>query len=229
MVTPLVYALAIFILLAAVKFVLRLLSLSRGIEHLLTTGATKTARLGARLRLEDPLVLGQALGGIGIVVMIFVVLHFLPFIKAFGTKSISSFPAEWYLPLQPSQNSTHLYRFTFTMLTVGFGLGAARIWRLRATQPVRRGGAGVAIVLVMFVVSLVMCQFPYRIVWKNEMPRLDVAGERCFAIGKADDRLLIHCPDRVPPRNRIVDRNASDIHDTGLVQNIFTPPETPHE
>jgi Protein kinase domain len=225
--TPLVYTLGVFVAIAAVRFVVRLLSLSRGIEHLLTTGATRTARLSARLGLDEPLVLGQAVTGIGVVVIAAAIWYFRSFIAGFATASISTHGADWYGPLQPSTNTSHLYRFAFTVISLGFGLSALRIRRLQTV--VGRGSAGLAIVAVMFVVSFVMCQLPYRIVWKNEMPKLEVAGERCYAIGASAAELLIHCPDRQPPRNRIVGRSDPAVRDTGIRQNIFTPPETPHE
>jgi hypothetical protein len=79
---------------------------------------------------------------------------------------------------------------------------------------------------MMLVVAILLCQWPYRTVWKNEMPRLDVAGERCYAIGATSVEYLIHCPDRQPPRNRVVKRGDPTVRDTGIIQNIFTPPET---
>jgi hypothetical protein len=229
LVTPLVYTLGVFIALSAVRFALRLLSLSRGIEHLLTTGVTRTTRLGVRLGLDDPLVLGQAVAGLGIVTLMFLVWYFFPFMRAFGSKSISDFPAEKYLPLQPATNTAHLYRFVFTLLTVAFGLAIVRIRRLATTQPLGRAGAGLAMVVVLFVIALIMCQFPYRIVWRNDALRLDVAGERCYAVGATATDYLLHCPDRQPPRNRVVKRDDPAVRDTGTIQNIFTPPETSHE
>jgi hypothetical protein len=231
LVVPLVYTVAIFIALAAIKFIVRLLSLSRGIERLLTTGMTSTTRLSARLGLNDPLVLGQAVAGVGVILLVALLWYFREFANAFASYSISELPAARYLPLQPTgraKGDAQLYRLLLTLLCVGFGMAALRIRRLRASDAIPQGGAGLALVSAMFVVSLVMCVFPYRIVWKNDAPRLDVAGERCFAIGSAGDDLLIHCPDRVPPRNRIVKRTDAAVRDTGLVQNIFTPLETPH-
>ena len=172
LVTPLLYALALFVFLAMAKFVLRILRLSRGIEHLMTTSATHTARLSARLGLEDPIVLGQAAAGIGVVTLGLVIWYFFPFMRAYGSKSISDFPAEKYALLQPPVPWTgHIYRFALTILSVGFVLAALQVQRLRATQAVRRGRGALAMVVLMLMVSIIFCQFPYRIVWKNERPR----------------------------------------------------------
>jgi len=231
LVVPAVYTIGVFVAIAAIRFVVRLLSLSRGIEHLLTTSMTRTSRLSARLGLDDPAVLSQAAAGIGVIVMGLVLRHFWPFILAFGTRTISTQPAARFLPLQPGgpgRLDAQLYRFVLTLLVFGFGMALVRIHRLRGVRAVREGSMAFGLVGVMFGLALILCVLPYRIVWKNEMPRFDVAGERCFAIGAAGDELLLHCPDRTPPRNRVVKRSDASVHSTGLVQNIFTPPETSH-
>ncbi|HUK36110.1 MAG TPA: serine/threonine-protein kinase [Vicinamibacterales bacterium] len=230
LVAPLFYTLALFVIFAAVKFVVRVLSLSRGIEHLLTTGVTRTTRLSARLGLEDPSVLSQAVAGIGLVVLAVVIRHFWPFISAFATASISTQPASRFLPLQPVglyRLDAQLYRVVLTALVVGFALSLARVRRLRAARAVSDGAVPAAVVGLMLVTAILLCQAPYRILWKNESPRLDVAGERCYQIGESGESLLIHCPDRQPPRNRIVTKDNPSVHPTGIIQNIFTPPDTP--
>jgi hypothetical protein len=116
--------------------------------------------------------------------------------------------------------------FFLTVLVYGFGVAIVRIQRLRASLPVRRGGSALALVVMMFTFAVVLFQLPYRVEWKNAMPRIEVAGERCYAIGKQADDWLIYCPDRTPPRNRVVRRNDPAVHDLGVVQSIFTPPET---
>jgi len=231
LVVPGVYTIGVFVVVSAVKFLLRLLSLSHGIEHLLTTGAAGSARLRTRLGLDDPLVLGQAAAGVGIILIAAVFWRFWPFIRAWGTSSISTESAMRFEPLQPfgpSRDDAQLYRLLVSLLMVGFGMALARIRRLRATMAVRQGGGSLALVTAMFVLVALMCQWPYRIEWKNDSPRLDVAGERCFRIGESGDEWLIHCPDRLAPRNRIVKRTDPTVRDTGLVQNIFTPPEMSH-
>jgi hypothetical protein len=60
------------------------------------------------------------------------------------------------------------------------------------------------------------------------MPRLDVAGERCYRIGENGEDWLIHCPDHEPPRNRVVKRTDPSLRDTGLKENLFTPREKSH-
>lgn len=229
LVLPMVYLIVLFIALWAARFIVRVLSLSRGIDHLLTNGATRTARLKLRLGLDDPAVLGQAVAGVGFILLVSLIWRFWPFMLAFGTVSISTKPAAQFLPLQsggPGRLDAQLYKFFLIVLIFGFGAAVVRIQRLRASQPIRRGGAALALVAMMLVLAVLMSQAPYRILLKSDMPRLDVAGERCFVLGEYGAELLIHCPDRTPPRNRIVKNTDPTVHRLGLIESIFDPPKT---
>ncbi len=229
LVLPVVYTVLFFIALVVVRFVVRLLRLSRGVDHLLNTSATRTSQLTSRVGLDDPLVLGQAVAGGGAIVLAVLLWHFWPFILAWGTQSISTQPAQRFLPLQPigeARLNAQLYRLSLAVLIFVFGVAMTRINRLRAARAVGTGGAALAIVSVMFAISVLLCQAPYRIVWKNDSNVIDLAGERCFTIGESGGDWLVHCPSRVPPRNRVVRSTDPDVRATGLVQNIFTPPET---
>jgi hypothetical protein len=108
-----------------------------------------------------------------------------------------------------------------------YGLSAAviRIQRLRAGQRVRSGRSALALVITLLMIVGLMCEVPYRIVSQSQVPRVDVANERCFLLGERDDDMLIHCPERTSPRNRIVKGTDADIHRLGLIQSIFDPPE----
>jgi serine/threonine protein kinase len=228
---PALYFVALLVFVRAVRFGVRVLSLSKGIDHLLTTGLARTNRLGSKLQLDDPSGLAQAVAMAGVVLIVVLVVRFYPFIHAFMTFSISTRPLELFQPLQPAGQAridAQWYRFLLTLLVCGLGLAITRIQRLRSRQPLNRGGSSLALVLTMFAVAVLMLQIPYRTVWKNESPLLDIAGERCFGIGASADQSLIFCPDRPSPRNRTVRRDDPSVRDTGLRQNIFTPPETAH-
>jgi hypothetical protein len=229
LVLPTVLLVGIIVAVSAVKFMLRVLSLSRGIDHLLTTGISTTSRLGLRLGLNDPVVLGQAVAGVGVILLGGLMWRFWPFIRAWGTASISTKPAEQFLPLQPvgrSRLDAQLYVYSLTALAYFFSIAIVRLQRLRASQPIRRGGAALVLVATMLTITILLCLAPYRIEWQNEMERIDVAGERCYVIAEQADDWLIHCPDRTPPRNRVIKRGDRAVHDLGVVQNIFNPPDT---
>jgi serine/threonine protein kinase len=227
---PLIYLIGIFLAVWAAKFVVRVLSLSEGVDRLLNTGMTQTNRLESRLALHDPAVLGQAVALTGGVLLGALLWHYYPFILAVASWSIDTQPAERFLALQPKGRprlDAQLYQLYLVFLVSGFGVAIARIQRLRAQHPLRRGGAALALVFTMTALAIALCVWPYRIEWMSDMPRLEVAGERCYRIGESGDEWLIHCPDRPPPRNRTVKSTDPSVRDTGIKQSVFTPRETP--
>ena len=64
---PTLYFVGFFVVLWGTRFVLRVLRLSRKVDHLMTDGATKTVSLSRRLGLDDPAVFGQAVAGVGLI------------------------------------------------------------------------------------------------------------------------------------------------------------------
>jgi hypothetical protein len=227
---PGIVLIGVFLTVWAAKFIFRVLSLSKRVDHLLNTGITHTNRLQSRLNLDDPSVLGQAVLMIGLAVLVTIYLRYYPFVLAFTTSSIDTVGAERFIPLQPGRPrlDAQLYQVWLVFLIAGFATAIARIQRLRARDPLRRGGVALALVCTMTAFAIAACVWPYRTEWMNAMPRLQVAGERCFRIGENGDDWLIHCPDRPPPRNRTVKRTDPTVRDTGLRQNIFTPGEMSH-
>jgi predicted Ser/Thr protein kinase len=226
---PMVYLLLIFLIFWSAKFLVRMLSLSKHVEDLLNTGMTQTHRLESRLNLQNPTVLGQAVLMIGFVLLVAILWRYWRFVYAFMSPSIDTRTVERYLPLQPRGQpriDAELYQVWLMALVAGLGAAITRIMRLRSRDSLRRGGSALGLVCAMTAVTLVMCVWPYRIVWQANMPRLDVAGERCYRIGETGEDWLIHCPDREPPRNRVLKRTDPSVRDTGLKQNVFTPRET---
>ena len=78
------------------------------------------------------------------------------------------------------------------------------------------------------MLTVLLIEVPFRLVWKNEAPRLDVAGERCYVLGEATDEALIFCPDRNPPRNQVIKLTDPAVRRLGTVESIFTPPDSAH-
>jgi serine/threonine protein kinase len=225
---PGLYLVGVLLFVSAGRFAVRVLSLSRGIDQLLTKGVERTNRIGSRLGLEDPAVLGQAVAGVGVLSLTALIWHFWPFISAAATVSISTKPAEQFLELRPSGHGrldAQLYQFCLVVLIFCFGGAIVRIVRLRA-QVARKGGSALALVTAMLVFASVICVWPYRLEWKNDMARVDVAGERCFLLGEHDEDMLLHCPEAMLPRNRIVKRADPAVRDLGKLQSIFSPLET---
>ncbi len=100
-----------------------------------------------------------------------------------------------------------------------------RLRRLRGQFSVRPAGPAFALVAVMIVLTIVMSEIPYRLVWRNQSERVEYAGQRCYVIGTSRDQSLVFCPDRVPPRNRIISDRDPALHRLGIVENIFNAPD----
>ena len=228
---PSIYLVLIFLIFWTVKFVIRMLRLSKGVDRMANTVMTQTHRLESRLDLRDPLIFGQAVSLVGFVLIAAIFWRYWRFFQAFATASIDTVGPERFLPLQPRGQprvDAELYQVWLMFLVAGFLVSIGRIQRLRARYPVRRGGGSLVLVCGMTAATILMCVLPYRITWVAKMPRLDVAGERCYQIGENSDDWLIHCPDRLPPRNRVVRRTDPAVRDVGIKENIFTPRESSH-
>jgi hypothetical protein len=230
---PTINVLLIFFIYWAVRGVIRLLRVSKHVDTMLKTGATQTHRLESRLNLQDPSVLGQAVALVGGLLLVAILWRFHSFIVAATTQSIDNHAADYFLPLKPGKGRPRLdaqyYQWSLCFLTVALGLAITRIRRLRARSPLRRGTGALALVSAMTASAIVLCVTPYRIEWMSVMPRLEVAGERCYRIGENGDDWLIHCPDRPPPRNRTVKRTDPTIADMRMTESIFIPKESSHK
>jgi Na+/H+ antiporter NhaD/arsenite permease-like protein len=224
---PLLYQVCLFFLLAAVRFVVRMLSLSRRIDRLLATGYTHTQQLSSRLGLNDPVVLSQAVAMVGLLAIVALVAEFRDVVRAWMAR-IDTYPLELLAPLRPGNRTAYqFYHFLLSTLIFALTLAVVRIRQLRAAQAVRNGAGSFASVVGLLAFSIVMLVLPHRISQTPKFERVDVGGDHCFLLGEHDDRLQIHCPANPPPRNRLVRRDEPGVRRLGTQQNILSPPETP--
>jgi hypothetical protein len=225
---PLLYQLGIFMIVAAAGFAVRMLSLSKGINRLLTTGRTRTLQLSSKLGLDDPAELAQAVATICFVALVILSVAFRDVIRAWMAR-INTYPSEQLLPLRPG-NRTAQQTFQFLQCVLVFVLSAAvfRVVRLRARQQARSGTAPLGILVAMLTFTIVMLVLPYRIINQAQFERVDVISERCYILGEHADDWLVYCPDHPPPRNRIIKSSDPAAKRLGGYQNIFTPTETFH-
>jgi len=101
-----------------------------------------------------------------------------------------------------------------------------RIRRLRAVHPSARGRAALAVVVVVLGLTVCLAELPYRTIWRSQFERISIDDERCYVIGASGDEWLVHCPDRRPPRNRVIRRDDASIRRSGVIESIFTASET---
>jgi len=227
-VLPGFYMVGILLVLAAARFAIRMLSLSSGIDRMLTTSLTNTRRLGSRLGLQDPVGLAQAVATCGLVAIAAVAATFFDVVNA-SFLWLDTSPATDFAPLSPENRmglwGLESYSFVLSALVLVFGVAVLRIARLRARQRVRGGLAPFVTVIALLVVTVSMLELPYRIQWRNKFARADVAGERCYVLGEHDDEWLTYCPDREAPHNRVIGARDPLVRKVGVVESIFSPPD----
>jgi hypothetical protein len=116
------------------------------------------------------------------------------------------------------------FRFVLDAFTFIFALAAVRVARLNSLQPGRSRAGALATVIAPLVLTVLLSQVPYRIVYQNKFERVTVAGERCYVIGESTEQLFLFCPDNPPPRSHAVSRATTPVLRSGKTESIFSPP-----
>jgi serine/threonine protein kinase len=223
-VAPIVYATLATASLWLARFSLRVIELSDHAHRKFRGAAIRLRTISHRLALDEPVVLAQGLSTLGLLALALVFWRFHALVRAWSSPVSTARPGDLW-PLSPDNESEKvLYRAVLTVLLLIFTAGLVRVVHLR--QRLRtRGGLGIVTVLTAIVACLfALNEVPYRLMWKSKAPRVVYQGQRCYAIGQAERRQLLYCPDNPPPRNREVDAGDPALQPTGVVEEIFTPP-----
>src|SRR5207302_2922921 len=111
------------------------------------------------------------------------------------------------------------------IVILGLCFGLSRIIHLRRHHATRTGFSSLTAVIGVLAVAVLMNEWPYRIMFApwNMFERIDFAGACCYVIGVRAADWLIYCPDRNPPRNRVIRRTDPAVRRAGVVESIFTP------
>jgi hypothetical protein len=186
--------------------------------------AKTVSRAAARWALDDPAVLAQTVGAFAVLALGAIVWQFSDVILACLTRA-STAPIALLAPLQEGHTGrAFLYRLALNGLAVAL---VATLIQLRRARSRRRGNPGVWAIAplgAILAVTVAMSELPYRIVFQNKSERVAFGGERCYLLGESGTESLIYCPDKAPPRNRIVDRHDPAMRRTGIIEGIFSPP-----
>jgi hypothetical protein len=222
LVAPCVYAALAVISIWALRFLIRLVSMSTPLASRLESAERKFQNISKKLALDDPIVFAQGLAALGIVALCVVAWRFRQLIDAWGA-DISTAPAEQLWPLSPANyDEKVLYRAVLTLLFLAFTAGLVRVIHLRARLGTRRGIGGVAAVGMIVATFFLLNEVPYRLLWQSKGIVVEYAGARCYIIGQAGTQWLLYCPETPPPRNKVVDRADPRVRSSGALENIFT-------
>jgi hypothetical protein len=146
----------------------------------------------------------------------------------FSVVPVTTAPLEalaYLSPLSPENISRHEnYRLAFEWTAIilvalwwlPFKLAARRGQRVAAG--LQAGAAG------LLLLTFLLLDFPYRLLYQAEFEAVEWRGEQCFELGERDTDYLLFCPGLDPPRNRAVRKDANDLVRLGTRLNPFGHP-----
>jgi predicted Ser/Thr protein kinase len=204
------------------SFWLRVLALAGPVARSVDSVTTRWSTAAARLKLNDPIVMAQALTALGVVAVAAVFWFFGSLIDAWTTNNLGTASADVLWRLGDSNKSQKLaYRAVLTVLFVMFFLGFVRVLALRTRLGTKGGRGPVATLAMVVIMLLVMNELPYRLLWRSFAIRGEYDGARCYVIGEDTSRTLLFCPAIAPPRTMVVAKSDSRFRSSGAVERIF--------
>jgi protein kinase-like protein len=205
-------------------FLFRVMSLMQPVARSVDSVTTRWSTAAARLKLNDPVVMAQALTAVGAIAVVAVFWTFSALIDAWMT-DLSTAPATvlWRLG-EGNEQQKLLYRAVLTVLLLVFFAGLLRVLGLRRRLGTHEGKGPVAALAIIVMALLVLNELPYRIMWRASALRGDLEGTRCYVVGEDASRMLLFCPDTEPPRTKVVKRDDPRFRSQGVVEKIFRAP-----
>jgi len=187
----------------------------------------RVKRFGRRINFNDPTVFAQAVASLGVIALALIIWRFSNVILAFTTFSISDAPAERLMTLRLDETRVDPsnYRRALDVLALCLGAALFRIRRLTAARQRAAWSAAALPVAGLLVLTVLLIEVPFRLVWRADAQKISFGDQRCYILGEHDAEALIYCPDKAPPRNRVVTLDDPAVRRLGIVENIFSPPD----
>jgi serine/threonine protein kinase len=177
----------------------------------------------AKLGLNDPHVLAQAVAILGAVALVGAFWRFSDLIHAF-LNPISDMLPEQLAKLQPNNTERQYYEQTLTLLVLALAFSSRYVFKARARARVTDHAGWARAGIVVLTGSLILLEMPYRVLFHNAFERADFNESPCYVIGENRIELLLHCPMMPPPRNRIVKRDDPLLKRLGVKRSIYQYP-----
>jgi len=193
-------------------------------KRLRSAGRTLAARVG----LDRPAGLAQALTALAVVALGAMVAYHADLMRAWGS-FINTAPARNMLPLRPDNLERLWYRGELDLLILAFGFGLFRAIRLQRRQRTNDGTAPIALLAAVIAIMFLLNEFPYRILVNRDTERVEYGGVRCQIIGESADEFLIFCPQTDPPRNRTIRRDDAKLRRLGIIEPAYAGVTVSHQ
>jgi hypothetical protein len=172
--------------------------------------------------LGHPDVFSQTVGTCAVAAVALIIWQFSDVILACLTR-VSDAPMQQLMPLQEGNTGrAFVYRLALNALAVALVAALVHIRRLRGR--IMTSSWTLAPLCAVLAVTVVMSELPYRIIWQNKSERVTFEGQRCYVLGESGGESLVFCPDKTPPRNRIVRSDSPSLRRTGIIEGIFSMP-----
>jgi len=162
-------------------------------------------RIADTLRINDPLVLAQAVAIVGLLALVAMLWWFSDLIHAYWNP-ISEMLPEQLSKLGNDPTERNSYRIMLTSLVLALTFASTHVYRTRARLRVTGHVGWPRAGLVVLVTAVVMLELPYRVFYDNNFPKAELNGHTCYVIGENRLEFLLHCPAMELPRNRVVER-----------------------
>jgi hypothetical protein len=171
-----------------------------------------------------PVASGCALlaAGVALTVTWWLSLPFLESVLGIFPGDVSTAPASSLAFFDVANRQIHIdYRERFawgSFLCAAVWVPVVRLAQRRG-QPINRlvAAGGVAV----FVLSLAMLEFPYRLFVHGEADQVQWRDQRCYVLGERAGNVLLFCPEAPPPRNTTVSAASADLQRLGSRGELF--------
>ncbi|PYR10442.1 MAG: hypothetical protein DMG00_12000 [Acidobacteria bacterium] len=210
------------------QFALRVIELVGPIGRLMKRLRSAGRTLAARVGLDRPAGLAQALTALAVVALGAMVAYHADLMRAWGS-FINTAPASNMLPLRPDNLERLWYRGELDLLILAFGFGLFRAIRLQRRQRTNDGTAPIALLAAVIAIMFLLNEFPYRILVNRDTERVEYGGVRCQIIGESADEFLIFCPQTDPPRNRTIRRDDAKLRRLGIIEPAYAGVTVSHQ
>jgi hypothetical protein len=175
-----------------------------------------------RRELYDPSLMLLAIAGLGVLAFGGLALYHRSDATVFAMFVDTAPPGRW-AALEPANAPSYdIFQRRFEYVLLAYGLAVYAVYSsMRRTTSRLPASVMAYVIAVPAIAFLSMRAAPWKVVYGNELPRMDVGQVRCYELGRRAEETLVFCPDENPPR--VQRHKTSELQDRGFRESVFTP------